>query len=174
MAVSGAFVSGMWLAFIGWYLSIASRIEGAMAIQHDVLGRIPARALMSAPPVTVPADITVADLVDGFILGRHHSAFPVVDTEGAPIGMAGLDQVRALPLQARPITLVRSVAEPIDRLAVVAPDDPGSTVLDRLNQTGTRRALVLDPEGRLLGIISSTDLTRALQVGGSRPTPSGA
>jgi CBS domain-containing protein len=40
-------------------------------------------------------------------------------------------------------------------------------VLDRLGETDLRRALVLD-DGRLVGLLSITDLMRALEVGRAR------
>lgn len=52
---------------------------------------------------------------------------------------------------------------------MVAPGDRVIDVLEQLGQNGVNRALVLD-DGRLIGVLSITDLARALEVGGPRPS----
>jgi Zn-dependent protease/CBS domain-containing protein len=174
LAVSGGLVSGIWLMFIGWYLEGASRIEGQAAVRDNILEQLRAGGLMSAPPVTVPADITVQQLVDDYVLARHHSSFPVIDHTGELIGLVGLDQVRRIPEAARRLTDVRAITQPLATVPAVSPDDTGAGVLRRLGAERASRALVIDNRHRLVGIISNADLARAIQVGSvhTRPTQS--
>jgi Zn-dependent protease len=165
LAVSGGLVSGIWLMFIGWYLEGASRIEGEAAVRDDILEHVRAGGLMSAPPVTVPADITVQQLVDDYVLGRHHSSFPVVDQNGNPIGLVGLQQVRRIPEAARRLTEVRAITQPLATVPAVSPDDTGADVLRHLSSERSSRALVIDSEHRLVGIISNADIARAIDLG---------
>jgi Zn-dependent protease/CBS domain-containing protein len=171
LAISGALVSGIWMMLIGWFLAGSSRAEGAAAVQQGILDLRRADQLMSAPPVTVPGDITVEHLVEAYVLGRHHSAFPVVDETGRLVGLVGLDQVRRVPLDRRPHTSVKAIAEPLDTVPVVAPEDTGSAVLARLNLRRATRALVVDPHRGLVGIISNTDLARTIAVGAPPTKP---
>jgi Zn-dependent protease len=172
LAASGGLVGGVWIMFIGWYLEGASRGEAAAVVQEAVLGHRRADELMAHDPVTVPADVTVEHLVDAYVLGRHHSAFPVVDRSGAAVGLVGLDDVRPVPPSARATTLVGAIARPLDRVPVVAPGDPGSEVLARMNAGRSTRALVLDGDRHLVGIITTADLSRALEVGALGAGPS--
>jgi Zn-dependent protease/CBS domain-containing protein len=173
LAVSGALVSGIWLMFIGWFLEGASRAEGLAAVQRGILDLMRADQLMSAPAVTVTGDISVERLVESYVLGRHHSAFPVVDETGAPIGLVGLEQVRRVLPADRPRTAVLAIAQPLAAVPVVAPEDTGSEVLARMSAAGANRALVIDGRHQLVGIISNADLARAISVGSSRTTPPG-
>jgi Zn-dependent protease/CBS domain-containing protein len=173
LAVSGALVSGIWLMLIGWFLEGTSRAEGIAAVQQGILDLMRADQLMSAPAVTVSGDISVEHLVDAYVLGRHHSSFPVLDETGAPIGLVGLDQVRRILPADRPRTAVQAIAQPLAAVPVVAPEDTGSEVLARLSTDRANRALVIDERNRLVGIISNADLARAISVGSSGPTPTG-
>jgi CBS domain-containing protein len=173
LAVSGALVSGIWLMLIGWFLEGTSRAEGIAAVQQGILDLMRADQLMSAPAITVSGDISVEHLVDAYVLGRHHSSFPVLDETGSPIGLVGLDQVRRILPADRPRTAVQAIAQPLAAVPVVAPEDTGSEVLARLSTERANRALVIDERNRLVGIISNADLARAISVGSSGPTPTG-
>jgi CBS domain-containing protein len=56
----------------------------------------------------------------------------------------------------------------LDQVPVVAADDRLTDVLDELGDNDVKRALVLD-DGRLVGLLSITDVARALEIGGRRP-----
>jgi Zn-dependent protease/predicted transcriptional regulator len=165
LALGGGLVEGVWLMFIGWYLEGASRAEATAVVQQAVLGRLRADELMSPHPVTVPADVTVEHLVEAYVLGRHHSAFPVVDTGGALVGLVDLDRVRSVPQADRAHTEVGEIARPLAGVPIVGPGDPGSEVLARMSAERSTRALVVDAGHRLVGIITSTDLARVIDVG---------
>lgn len=173
LAMGGALVQGIWLMFIGWYLEGASRSEATAVVQQAVLGRRRADELMSAHPVTVLPDLTVEHLVEAYILGRHHSAFPVVDRTGAVVGLVDLDQVRSVPQSERAVTDVGAIARPLAKVPVVGPEDAGSEVFARMSADRATRALVVDAEHRLVGIITATDLTRAMAVGAPDTSPRG-
>jgi CBS domain-containing protein len=164
-AIAGLVVSGLWLVLIGWFLDNAGRAEATMAAEQGALGSVRADQLMSAPAVTVPGALTVDDFLHGYVLGRRHSAFPVVDDSGAPTGLVTLEGVRHLAPELRTLVTVDEIAVPLASVPLVHPDDLGVTVLERIRATGSRRALVLDVQGRLVGIISNADLVRALDVG---------
>jgi CBS domain-containing protein len=55
----------------------------------------------------------------------------------------------------------------LDQVPVVAPDDQVVDALDQLGESDVQRALVLE-DGRLVGLLSITDLARGLQLGGTR------
>ena len=171
MAVSISVVSGFWLMFLGWYIEGAGRREVSAATEQRILAGLRARELMSAPVVTVPADASVEQLLHDYVLGRHHSAFPVIDTTGLLVGLVSLDEVRPVTPDARPSTPVGAIARPVSQVPVVSPDAPTTEVLTQLASTGSRRALVVDGS-RLVGIIAEADIARAIEVGRLHPAPS--
>ncbi len=165
VALTGLVVSGLWLVLIGWFIDNAGRAEAAAVVERSVLGAVPVDRLMSADPVTVPGSLSVERLVHDYVLGRHHSAFPVTDEGGATIGLVTLDQVRGVPTERRGAVTVTQVALPLDQVPVVAPTDSGVDALQRITATRSSRALVMDADRGLVGIVSNSDLTRALDVG---------
>ena len=97
----------------------------------------------------------------------------MVDGNGALIGLVDLDRVRTVGQADRAVTEVGAIARPLARVPVVAPGDTGSEVAARMTAERSTRALVVDPEQRLVGIITSTDLARAIDVGAPGGSPTG-
>jgi Zn-dependent protease/predicted transcriptional regulator len=159
----GAGVGGLWLALIGWFLIGAAAAEERQARVGSALAGVRVADVMTAQPQTVPPDVTVADFVDQHLFAHRHSAFPLTE-EDRPIGLVTLDRVRQVPNEQRGAVRVRDVAcQPAD-LVLAAPGEPLTDLLPRLADCADGRALVVD-NGRLVGIISPSDISRAVQHG---------
>jgi CBS domain-containing protein len=61
---------------------------------------------------------------------------------------------------------------PRDQVPVVAEDDELIEAAGELGESDVRRALVLDGD-RLVGLLSATDVTRALELRSARRRPQG-
>jgi CBS domain-containing protein len=120
---------------------------------------------MTRDPITVPDDASADDVVDEYVLRHHCSAFPVVGRDGSLRGLVTLARVRSVPPDRRPATNVASLAWPLSSLTVAAPQEFLLDVLMRLGTDGEGdgRILVLD-NGRLVGIVSPSDVSRAVQI----------
>lgn len=159
------FLSGsggaLWLALIGWFLVAAAAAEERQAQVGDALSGVRVRDIMSADPVSAPAGMSVAEFVDRQMWQARHSAFPLVE-DGWPTGLVTLNRIRALAPELRAATPLGAVACAADELAIATPDEPVADVLPRLNRCGDHRALVIS-DGRLVGIVTPTDVSRAVQ-----------
>lgn len=162
-SMGGAGVSGVWFVFIGLFITFASTAEAAQTERDVLLGGLRVGDVMTSDPLTAPGTISVASLVDQYILRQHVSAYPVVDDLGRPVALMTLERVRAVPVERRSQTDVRTAAAPIDHVVVVAPDEPVQALIPRLARSREGRALVID-RGRLVGIVSHTDIIRALEL----------
>ena len=69
-----AFVGGVWLTFIGWFIFIASREEEAQVITRQAIAGVCVADVMTADPHTAPANITIEDFIQRYLLGDRHSA----------------------------------------------------------------------------------------------------
>jgi Zn-dependent protease len=156
-------VGGLWLALIGWFISSAARVEEESARMQGTLAGVLVTDVMSATPVTVPPDLSVAALLEDYVLRHRHSAYPLVDAVGTVGGLVTLDGIRGLPADRRPVTDVSSIAHPLDEIAWARPDERLVDVLPRLQTSRGARILVMD-DGRLVGIVSATDVARALEL----------
>ncbi|HVN52656.1 MAG TPA: site-2 protease family protein [Acidimicrobiales bacterium] len=161
--VGGLFLDGIWFALIGWFLVGASTAEAAVTTERILLAGVTAADLMSPDPMVVPAATSVTDLLDQYVLRSRHSSYPVVEVDGSVVGLITLDRVRAVPSEARSTTPVRSAAHPMSEVAVLDPSAPATEVAAALTRPGPGRALVIE-NGRLVGIVSLSDLSRAVQT----------
>lgn len=157
---------GLWLVFIGWFLLSAASAEGQFSELRLRLTGTTVRDVMTAGPDVVPDSISVQDLLDDHILRFRHSTFPVRDRAGALGGLVTLGQVKRVPPRVRATTAVSTIATPMDELVLAEPDDDLFELLTQLATGRDRRALVVDrgDGDRLVGIVTPTDVTRALEV----------
>ena len=161
--LGGSLVGGVWLAFIGWFIFAASREEETQVITRQAIAGVRVADVMTADPHTAPADITVEDFIQRYVLGDRHSAYPVADRGGSIIGLITLAQLRGVAPSQRAATLVREAAMPLSRVPTAAPDEPLTALLERLGSHGCNRALVVDG-GRVVGIVTASDLSRLIDV----------
>lgn len=127
----------------------------------ESLEGVTAAGMMSRDPQTVPADMTLQDFVDDFILDGRHRAYPVID-EGRLVGLVTLDRVREAPREEWPRRAVRDVMRPRDELTVVSPREPMSRVLERIGGEDAGRIVVASGD-RVEGVITRSDLARWIE-----------
>ena len=161
--LAGGMVGGVWLAFIGWFIFAASREEEAQVISRQAIAGVRVADVMTAEPHTAPADITIEDFIQRYLLGDRHSSYPVADRNGSIIGLITLAQLRRVPPSQRAATLVREAAIPLPHVPTAAPREPLTALLERLGSDAGNRALVVDG-GHLAGIVTATDLGRLIDV----------
>jgi len=155
-------VSGLWLAFIGWFLSSAARQSVQQVVVHDLLAGVPAARLMHSNGPTVSPTISVGDLVQHYVLGTDERAFPVLDGEQLA-GLVTLEDIRKVARAAWDTTTVRAIMTPADQLASVTPQDDAAAVLDTLMQRDVRQVPVI-AAGHLVGMVRRRDIMRWLQL----------
>ncbi|HEX6969527.1 MAG TPA: site-2 protease family protein [Micromonosporaceae bacterium] len=157
----GAGFGGLWLALIGWFLIGAAAAEEQQARVGSALSGVRVRDVMTERPQTASPDLTVADFVDHYLFAYRHSTLPLAE-DGQPVGLVTLDRVRRVPAEQRAATPLREVACQADELVTAGPDEPLSDLLPRLSECSDGRALVVS-EGALVGIVSPSDISRAVQ-----------
>ncbi|WP_262282163.1 site-2 protease family protein [Micromonospora sp. MA102] len=164
--LAGSGVGGLWLALIGWFLIGAAGAEERQARMGSALRGIRVADVMTPQPQTASGEMTVADFVDHYLFAYRHSALPLAD-EGRPIGLVTLDRVRGVPADRRAATTLAEVSCRADELVLASPDEQLNDLLPRLSQCADGRALVVT-DHRLVGIVSPSDISRAVQRGSMR------
>jgi Zn-dependent protease len=161
LVLRGAAFSGLWLAVIGWFLVAAATAEARQAQLRELLAGVPVRHAMTPEPVTAPVGLTVVDLLTRPPYRFRHSAFPVTDAAGAPVGLVTLGQAKLVAEARRGTVTVREIMVPLSQVTMVGPDDALADLLPRMEPGAEHRVLVID-EGRLAGIVSSSDISRTV------------
>ena len=160
--------SGAWLAFIGWFLLQAATAEARYIATEAALHGLHVRDLMVRDPVTVDGDLTVGQFMDEVARSRRFTTYPVVDG-GRPIGLLAFGSVAALPRSEWDSRRVREAMLPLDRVPLLTEDETAIDALTALSSPPSNRGLVVE-NGHLAGLLSITDLTRALELRRSRPS----
>jgi len=164
---------GLWTALVGWFVLGAARGEAQVAALRIGLGDSRVRDVMRTQPVVGPAWFTVESFLQRFVPEHADLAFPVQEFDGRLSGLVTLDALRRVPPERRALLRVGQVALPLERAITVTPDASSVEVAARLATNSQPLALVLD-EGRLVGVVSPTDLSRAIALGQSFPRSRGA
>ncbi len=158
---TGVGFGGIWLALIGWFLISAAGAEEQQARIGQALQGVRVGDVMTPQPQSVTGSVSVADFVDHYLFAYRHTTLPL--TEGdRPVGLVTLDRVRDVAADARGATTLEEVSCRADELVLAHPEEPLTDLLPRLNECADGRALVV-VEGRLVGIVSPSDISRAVQ-----------
>jgi Zn-dependent protease len=158
--------TGIWLAFIGVFLSQAARSAEVQASFAGRMEGLRVADVMDAEPVALPDTATVERAHEDFFLRYGWPWFPVVDDSGHLVGLVTRESIESVDELARATTFVR---------AVMARDDDGSGLRVRLEEPlemilgreGLSRLgamMAVDADGVLRGIVTVDQIRRALRA----------
>jgi Zn-dependent protease len=153
-------LDGVWLVFIGLFLLSASRNEEAYVLMHGALSGLRVSDVMSRDPLVAPGWITVEEFIRTYLPIKRAAAYPLKNFDGDLDGLVTYTRLAEVPQQQRRATRVRDVGVGIDAVPQARPTEPVATVLSRF-ASGDGHVLVLEA-GRLVGMVSPADVTRAL------------
>jgi Zn-dependent protease/CBS domain-containing protein len=156
------FLNGVWLILIGWFLNNAAIQSYRQLVVRDVLENVPVRQMTKRNPPTVPAEITVEDLIEDHIMQRDDHAFPVLK-DGTLAGIVCLDDVRKVPASQRSTKTVSDIMTPKTELVTIGPDEPANDALKEISERSIRQLVVMQ-DGELFGLIRRRDIVRYLQL----------
>jgi Zn-dependent protease/predicted transcriptional regulator len=157
--------SGAWLAFIGWFLLQGARAEARYVATEQALGGLRVRDLMVRHPVTVDADSTIGRFMDDVAGSHRFTTYPVLEGD-RPVGLLAFASVAAVPRSDWDTRRVRDTMFPLDDVPLLTEDETAVDALEELSAPTGNRGLVVD-DGHLAGLLSITDIARALEVGRS-------
>ena len=164
----GAGFGGIWLVVIGWFISMAAESEARHLLAREALTGLRVRDLMSRDVITVEPDVTVGRFMDEVARGTRYTTYPVMRGE-RPVGLLNFRAVADVPRDRWDTQAVGECMRSLDEVPQLAPDEPAPEALTEVATSDIHRALVME-HGRLVGILSVTDLARAVDMGlGRRP-----
>jgi len=155
---------GLWFVFLGWFLLSAARSEEKAAVMRASLADVHVRDIMTQDPTTFASRTTVADLLDNQLHRHRFSSYPLVGPAGQLEGLTTMSRIRHVPANLRETTRLIDTGIPLSEVPAGAPGEPIPDLLQRMQASPDGRAFVLDDTGRLVGIMSPSDIARFVQI----------
>jgi Zn-dependent protease len=164
--VSGRAVSGLWLAFIGFFLASAARSAEAQAEFAGRIEHIRVADVMDAEPVAIGEDAPVSYAEHTFFLRYGWPWFPVVDAAGRLVGVVSREAIESVPAGERDTRTVGTVMARDDGTSGlrVRLEEPLENLLTQEGLARLGAIMAVDGEGHLRGIVTVDAVRRALQA----------
>jgi Zn-dependent protease len=159
-------VTGIWLAFIGFFLASAARSAEESAVFSGRIENIRVADVMDAEPVAIPEDAPVSEAERSFFMRYGWPWFPVVDASGRLVGIVSREAVQSVPGAERDLRTVASVMARDDGSSGlrVRLEEPLESLLTQEGLSRLGAIMAVDGEGRLRGIVTVDAVRRALQA----------
>jgi Zn-dependent protease len=158
--------SGVWLAFVGWFLLQAAAAEGRYGLLHDALGDLRVRDLMIEQPATVDAHVSLGEFMDAVAHRHHYTTYPVTDDDRV-VGLLPFASVARVPRADWETTVVLDCMLPLHAVPTVHADEQLLDAVTELGAGTLDRALVTDGD-LIVGLLSITDVGRLLAAASDR------
>jgi len=158
----GQWFSGLWLVFIGWFLSNAASASYRQAQWQGALQGLTASKMMTPDCPVVPSSLTVNRLVQEYIFTSGQRCFLVSDG-GELKGILTLDNIKSVAEPNRYVTQVKDIMTPTEKLKVAHPDQEALNILEQMDENDINQMPVVS-EGRVIGLITRDNLIRFLRT----------
>jgi CBS domain-containing protein len=153
---------GMWIAFIGWFLTVAASGSYRQAELRDSLGGIKASDVMIRDYLSISATLTLKQ-VHVYVMHTGRLFFLVTDKD-ALLGSMALENFKSVPQEFWETTTVGQVMTPAKEMQLIHQEEDAVGVLEMMDDVGTNRAVVVDGDNGILGLITRDNLIRHAQV----------
>ncbi len=175
-AMRGQWTSGLWLAFIGWFLLNAAQESVAQVAIREALSGLHAADVMSHEVPTVPRNMSLEEY--GQEVARTGRRCHLVTTEDRLVGMINVQALNSVPRDEWGHMSVQGVMIPREKVLWARPEEPLLGLLERLVSADVNQMpVVSDTENdgaHIIGMITRDSILRVMQarseVGSLTPT----
>jgi Zn-dependent protease/predicted transcriptional regulator len=158
----GAGIGGLWIAFIGWFLLVASRESYAQVAVTEGLRGVRVADVMSRDYPTVDGYSNLQTFVEEHLV-RTGRRFFVVTLNGSAEGMITPNEVSGVERNRWPYTTVADVMRPLDQVRTVMLDTPVTEALEVMAREDLNQLPVVG-DGGLAGFVSRAHVLQLLQT----------
>lgn len=158
----GGGLSGLWLAFIGWFLNEAGQATSMKAEWDAALAGIPVDGIMQRDSPVVPIGTSLDAFVHDFLLRTGAACF-VVRENGRNVGLLTVDDVKKASKPEWPSTPVGRVMRRFDQLHTVPAGSSAKAALDSMIHDDVDQLAVVS-DGHVAGIVSRGQILQLLHT----------
>ena len=155
-------LDGIWLGFIGWFLLSSAQSANSQVMLASVFNSVTVSEVMNPTPTTVPANISLQQLVDAYFLPGG-LRFALVMQADQLVGLITLSDIRHIPREQWGQVTVSYAMIPLERLHVVSPQQTLSDVLPLMAGRDVNQLPVVQ-NGTPVGIVSRDAIVQYLEV----------
>jgi Zn-dependent protease/CBS domain-containing protein len=155
-------LDGIWFGFIGWFLLNAAQSANSQGALESVLRGVTVGEVMNPTPATVPANISLQQLVDTYFLPKG-LRYALVMQADQLVGLMTLNEIRHIPREQWGQVPISSAMIPLERLHVVSPQQSLSDVLPLMAGRDVNQLPVVQ-NGALVGIVGRDAVVHYLEV----------
>jgi Zn-dependent protease/CBS domain-containing protein len=161
LAISVSLFSGLWIAFIGWFLNSSADASRKEITLRERLSHIKVRELMNPVVNIISPETTVEQLVRDIFRKQQGRAAPVCKDDKL-IGIATITDIRKVPQDKWAETPVSKImtGEP---LYTVSPEDNLNVAMVMIAKNDINQVLIND-RGKCGGTLSRADIIRFIQM----------
>jgi len=159
---SGTIISGLWAIFVGWFLAGTARSSYQQLMVREALSGVPVNRVMTTDVAPIPADMSVRQFVDEFLLRHDYACYPVVNGDDV-MGVIGAEEVRTIRANMWEATSVGSIAHRIDSAYKISPEDDAWNALIKLASEEVCRLVVME-NNHLKGTVGRDSLYRLVNA----------
>ncbi len=157
-----SFFDGIWLVLIGWFLQNAASSSLTHSQVQQALNNVTVSQAMKRELPKITSLTSLKQLVEDGIIQQGHRYF-LVEEDGEIRGMLTLSDVLAVQEPKWPLTTVRQVMRPFDRLVKVEPTTNLLTALQLMDEAKVSQMPVIE-NNQVLGLLSRDSIFSYLQV----------
>jgi Zn-dependent protease len=162
IALTGAFLSGVWLIVIGWFLRSQADASYSQLVAQNILEKTPITAVMESDYTPVHPQTTLLSLLQDYVL-QHNARYYPVSVDGDLRGLMSVSDLGRLPRDQWGERTVGEAMTPASRLHTLTPNDNLSRAADLIASTNVNQLPVLE-DGHLVGFVTRAGVIRAMQI----------
>ena len=154
----GDFIGGLWIVLIGWFLHDGAKSYMTQFELTTTLRGINVGKIMKTEIISVKQDASANFTLANFFMTSMKSELPVTDEQDHLLGMITLKEILNIPENRRDSIKVQDVMISPIHLAVMQPEMEVEKALLQMVQKRVGKVFVCDKDGKLLGVVSKTDI----------------
>lgn len=167
-ALTGDFIGGLWIAFIGWFLLTAAQESVAQVTVRTALAGLRASDVMSHEIPTVSRETSLDEYSQQVL--RTGRRCHLVISNGRLIGLMNVYALNSVAREQWSSTSVQAAMIPRDKILLAAPDQPLLPLLERMiaadvNQVPVMTGMVDDASSaQVVGMVTRDSILRVIQI----------